>query len=124
MRVILSIKPEYAFKILEGSKRFEFRKKAFSKAVKTVLIYATMPVGKVVGEFDIEAIHIDRPEKIWESAKEFSGVQKDFFDEYYKNRDVAMAIGVGRVRRYETPLKLAEIEDGLTAPQSFKYLKT
>jgi predicted transcriptional regulator len=31
MKVILSIKPEYAFKIFDGTKKFEFRRVIFKK---------------------------------------------------------------------------------------------
>lgn len=123
MKVILSIKPEYAEKILDGTKRFEFRKAAFSSEdVRTVLIYATKPIGKVVGEFDIDEVHIDRPNKIWSKTKLFAGVNKSFFDEYFKNRNVAVAIGVGSVRRFPEPKQLTDFGDNLTAPQSFRYL--
>lgn len=54
MRVLLSIQPEYAEKILNGTKRFEYRKAVTrNESVRTVVIYATMPVGKVVGEFEV-----------------------------------------------------------------------
>ncbi|WP_369009144.1 ASCH domain-containing protein, partial [Escherichia coli] len=49
MKVLLSIKPEFAEKILNGTKRFEFRKGIFKNPqISTVVIYATMPLGKVV----------------------------------------------------------------------------
>ncbi|MDD8572078.1 ASCH domain-containing protein, partial [Escherichia coli] len=50
MKVLLSIKPEYAESILSGKKKYEFRKNIFrNKNVDTIVIYATMPVGKVIG---------------------------------------------------------------------------
>ena len=48
MRVLLSIKPEFAEKILNGAKRYEFRKQAFAQPVEAVVLYATKPVGKIV----------------------------------------------------------------------------
>ena len=60
MKVLLSIKPEFAEKILNGTKRFEFRKGIFKNPqISTVVIYATMPLGKVVGQFRIESILSD-----------------------------------------------------------------
>ena len=44
MKVLLSIKPEFANKIFEGTKRFEFRKSIFKKEVKTVVVYASSPL--------------------------------------------------------------------------------
>ncbi|MCP3024537.1 ASCH domain-containing protein [Cupriavidus basilensis] len=124
MRVILSIKPEYAEKILNGSKRFEFRKTGFGvDGVTSVLIYATRPIGKVVGEFEIEKVYVDSPSSIWDKTKRFAGIAKSFFDEYYKNRDVAVAIAVGKVQRYDAPVDLQAFGADLTAPQSFRYLR-
>ena len=123
MKVILSIKPEYANKILDGTKKFEFRKASFSAdRVDVVLIYATKPVGKVIGEFTVECVHIDKPSKIWQKTRAQAGINKSFFDEYYRDRDVAVAIEVNKVQRYETPMELDDLGPGMTAPQSFRYL--
>lgn len=123
MKVILSIKPEYANKILDGTKRFEFRKTSFSvNQVKIVLIYATKPVGKVIGEFTVECIHIDKPSKIWQKTRTQAGINKSFFDKYYRDCDIAVAIEVNKVQRYETPMELDDFGPGITAPQSFRYL--
>lgn len=57
MKVLLSIKPEFAFKIFEGKKKFEFRKVIFKNPnVKTVVVYASSPVQRVIGEFEIDDI--------------------------------------------------------------------
>ncbi len=36
MKVVFLIKPEFAFKIFNGSKKFEFRKSIFEKYIKSV----------------------------------------------------------------------------------------
>src|SRR5690349_9280418 len=102
MKVLLSIKPEYVSKILSGEKRFEFRKVGFSNpAVRTVVIYATKPIGKVVGEFEIAQIHQGTPSNIWEQTKAYAGVNKKFYDAYYEGKSKAVAIAVGRVLTYD-----------------------
>lgn len=123
MKVLLSIKPEYADKILSGEKKFEFRKSIFKRTdVTAIIIYATMPVGKVVGEFEIENILSDRPEEIWYQTKEASGISKFFFDTYFLNREKAYAIQVKNVKSYKTPMDLGDLKQGLKAPQSFAYI--
>ncbi|NWD78912.1 ASCH domain-containing protein [Pseudomonas reactans] len=123
MKVLLSIKPEYASKILSGEKRFEFRKVGFSNpAVHTVVIYATKPVGKIVGEFEVTNIYQDSPSKIWEQTKAFAGVNKKFFDSYYEGRTRAVAIAVGRVVAYDIPFDLKELDGPKSPPQSFCYI--
>ena len=123
MKVLLSIKPEFAEKILQGEKQFEFRKVIpKSPEVRTVVIYATMPVGKVVGEFDIAGFLSEKPSDLWAITSTFAGISKRFFNEYFHGRDTAHAIKVRDVRRYETPLELSSVLSSGVAPQSFCYL--
>ena len=57
-KVLLSIKPQYADKILSGDKKFEFRRLLYkSPNVKKIIIYATSPVMRVIGEFDVATVH-------------------------------------------------------------------
>jgi len=123
MKIIISIKPEYAFRIFDGSKRFEFRKTMFANEIKTALIYATMPLGKVMGEFEVKNIIVENPANLWEMTKKYAGVDRKSFDEYFYNRKSAVAIEIGSVCEYKLPLELHEIQHGLRAPQSFSYLK-
>lgn len=123
MKVLLSIKPEYADKILSGEKKFEFRKSIFKReGIQTVVIYATMPVGKVIGEFEIKNILSDEPESIWDRTCLLSGITKNFFDSYFSERSRAYAIEVKSVKKYDTPQNLSDIRLGLKAPQSFAYI--
>jgi predicted transcriptional regulator len=123
MKILLSIKPEYAEKILQGEKHFEFRKVVpKASGVKTVVIYATKPVGKVIGEFDIDKVLSAKPNKLWPQTSEFAGITKKFFNEYFKGRNIAYAIKVSEARRYEKPLELNVVLTSGVAPQSFCYL--
>lgn len=124
MKVLLSIKPEYANKILDGEKKYEFRKAIFKDArVKKVVIYATKPVGKVIGEFEIEDILQDRPNLLWKTTKEFSGITYKFFSEYFSGRNKAFAIKVKNPSKYREPLELSSIISHGVPPQSFCYLR-
>ena len=58
--VLLSIKPEFAKKIFAGTKKFEFRKSIFKyQNINKIIVYASSPVKKVIGEFLIDKILID-----------------------------------------------------------------
>ena len=83
MNVILSIKPEFVEKIFSGEKQYEYRKVLFKQKVDTVYIYASRPISKIVGEFKIAEIICDTPANIWNQTKEYSGVTKSFFQQYY-----------------------------------------
>ena len=122
MKVLLSIKPEYAEKILDGEKQFEYRKSIFKQKVKTVLIYATKPVGQVIGEFDIEDVLSEHPNILWSLTSEFAGISRLFFNEYFCGRKTAYAIKVKMPHRYEKPIELNRVLANGIAPQSFCYL--
>ncbi len=124
MKALLSIKPEFVEKILSGEKLFEYRKAIFKRPeVKSVVIYSTMPEGLIVGEFEIGEILAKHPEDLWEQTKDASGINKQFFDQYFLDREVAYAIEIKEFKRYETPINPYEIEAGFKAPQSFKYIE-
>ena len=123
MKVLLSIKPEYANRILEGTKRYEFRKRVpLDARVKTVVIYATMPVGKVVGEFSIESVHAEAPSRLWSRTKGASGITRKFFSEYFHGREIAYAIEVKEVMKYPKPKSVRDFLPSGVAPQSFAYV--
>jgi len=122
MRVLLSIKPEFAFKIFEGKKRFEFRKVIFKNPdVKTVVVYASSPIQRVIGEFDIDNILTSDPTEIWRLTKKYSGISEDFFYEYFADREIAHAIKIKNIKKYEQQLHLQE-NFNVVPPQSFVYL--
>lgn len=123
MKVLLSIKPEFAEKILDGTKRFEFRKGIFkNQEISIVVIYATMPLGKVVGQFQIESILSGEPESLWKQTKKYAGISKQFFDSYYSGRDKAYAIKIGEVERYQEPIPISDLGCNIKPPQSYLYL--
>jgi len=123
MKVLLSIKPQFVEEIFNGNKKFEYRKSIFKrKGIKSVVIYSTMPVGKIVGEFDIEAILEEHPKTLWEKTKNFSGISADFYDSYFTDREKGYAIKIKSLNKYDTPRCPHEMYDNFTAPQSFKYV--
>lgn len=123
MKVLLSIKPEFAEKILNGSKKFEFRKGIFKNSkIKTVVIYATMPVGKIVGQFEIDEVLSDNPESLWGKTKQYAGISKSFYDSYYEGRSKAFAIKIGEVERFSVPQPISSLGVGIKPPQSYLYL--
>lgn len=123
MKVLLSIKPEFAFKIFDGKKKFEFRKVIFKNPdIRTVVVYASSPVQQVIGEFEIDDILSSSPDEIWELTKKYSGISEMYFHEYFENRLVAHAIKIKNTKRYKRPMSLKE-DFNVLPPQSYLYLK-
>jgi len=122
MRVLLSIKPEFAEMIFAGTKKFEFRRSVFKNpAVKTVVVYASSPVQKVIGEFEIETIIKDEPEALWQQTSEYAGISRDFFFSYFSDKACGYAIQIKKTTRYDKALCL-RTDFNATPPQSFMYL--
>jgi len=122
MRVLLSIKPEFAFKIFEGEKKFEFRKVIFKDPnIKIVIVYASSPVKQVIGEFEIDGILSSDPDEIWRQTKKYSGISENFFYEYFAERQIAHAIKIKNTKKYKYPLNLKD-NFNVIPPQSYVYL--
>lgn len=122
MKVLLSIKPEFAERIFDGTKLYEFRKVIFRNPdIKTIVVYASSPVQRVIGEFDIETILSDVPESLWQETKEHSGISEKFFFDYFSERNVGFAIKVKKTRRFKTPRCLRKSYN-VSPPQSFCYI--
>ena len=125
MKILLSIKPEFVKEIFTGNKKFEYRKNIFKNAnVKTVIIYATMPIGQIVGEFSIEKILEDVPSKLWEDTSSKSGISKTFFDTYFKGREKAYALQIGELIEYENPINPYELNKNFMPPVYFTLFIT
>ncbi|KOA18320.1 50S ribosomal protein L22/unknown domain fusion protein [Clostridium homopropionicum DSM 5847] len=124
MKVLLSIKPEYAEKIFTGEKKYEYRRNLFKRDdIKIVVVYVTKPVGKVIGEFEIDNILRGNPNSIWEQTKLYSGIDENAYIEYFSQKDMGFAIEIKKTRIYKKPLELAELSPKIKyPPQSFMYI--
>ena len=123
MDVLLSIKPKFASAIFSGEKQFEFRRAIFqNKNVGKVYVYASKPIGLVIGEFEIEKVITEDPDSLWDITKSASGISKQYFDEYFEGKQIAHAIKVSSVQEYAKPVTLMELFNIDRPPQSFMYV--
>lgn len=122
MKVLLSIKPEFVDKIFSGQKRYEFRRAIFKRPrVNIVVIYASTPIQKVVGEFTISEVLCDNVNSLWLRTRRHSGITEDLFFKYFENRNHGFAIRISSVRKYRVPLSLRK-HFRMLPPQSYAYL--
>lgn len=119
--MLLSIKPEYVKAILDGRKKYEFRKRRCRSGVSKVVFYSTAPESRVVGEAEIEAVIEGDPSEIWEQTKEAAGIARDKYCEYYHGYSNAVAYQLKNVIAYDPPKELSDY--GIShVPQSFVYI--
>lgn len=119
---LMSIRPEFANAILAGEKAVEFRKRPVADDVSFVLIYATLPVGSLLGWCVVTGQSTASPKKLWDQFEGVSGISKDRFFDYYDQRNCGTGIMVSEPVRFNKPIPLTDLGDHLRPPQSFQYL--
>lgn len=118
--VLISIFPIYANQIFEGTKTIEFRKKTFQIDVKKIVVYSTLPTGKVEGCWDFDGVETSSPSTLWKKYHQVGGIEKKKYDEYFSGCDIAYGIKVKNPQRFSKPFDISEINR--KAPQSYVYL--
>lgn len=124
MKVLLSIKPEFTAAIHAGSKRYEYRRKIFSKECDEVLIYCTSPVQKIVSKFGIKEVLRLPIDELWERTSQFGGIDECRYRAYFSGLDYGYAIAIDELEVYDNPIDPKEVIDNFTPPQSFLYVKS
>lgn len=125
MDIILSIKPKYCEKIVNGEKKVEFRKRFFSDAdkINLVYMYATRPIKKIVGAFRIDSIEKGPPRDLWRKFKNISGISEDKFFGQFGSKKTIFAIKIKDVKPFNPPIDPNLLSPNFTPPRSFQYIK-
>jgi predicted transcriptional regulator len=120
--IILSIKPEFASKIFDGEKKYEFRRSIYKDPeIRKVYVYASYPVMRIIGEFQIEEILNLKVPNLWEKTKKQSGITEKFFYQYFDKKDKGYALKISKPRKYRKSLCIKRDFNALP-PQSFIYV--
>ena len=125
--VVLSIKPQYSQKILDGFKTVELRRRFPVSAPKGTVayIYSTSPVRAMVGMAEIRGVLKLPIDQIWQRFEDVAHIEKTDFDRYFEGVEHGFALVFSEVRAFSKPLPLAELREkfGFEPPQSFLYAK-
>ena len=123
MDVLLSIKPKYVKSIIEGEKRYEFRKTIFkNREIKRIYIYSSSPMKKIVGTFEIGKILEDHPTDLWENVKDYAGINDREYFSYFAGKSRAFAIEIQNLQKFNNPIDPYETMPGFVPPQSYCYM--
>lgn len=120
--LLLSIKPEYVERILNGTKKFEYRKRLAKEEIDAIYVYSTAPEMKVVASVDIIDKLSASPTSLWETTKKFAGISRAKYREYFRGCKTAYAYKLGAVRIFDTAKELSDFGINV-APQSFVYIE-
>ncbi|KUG05645.1 phage protein [hydrocarbon metagenome] len=123
MDVLLSIKPKYVKSIINGEKRYEFRRTIFkNRDINQIYIYSSFPIKKIVATFMIGDILEDHPIDLWENVKDYAGIDREVFFSYFKGKSKAFAIEIQDLHEFDEPIDPWTMMRGFVPPQSYCYL--
>lgn len=106
---IISIHPRHAHAILEGAKTVELRRRIPSVSIGTRLwIYATRPLGAVIGTVTVERVVRGEPEEIWLKFGHQTGIEWPEYEAYFDGAQEAICL---ILRDAQRSLKHVAIED-------------
>lgn len=120
-KILLSINPEYSSKILNGTKKFEYRRQIAKKIVDEIIIYSTSPEMKIVGSVKVMGVIKGTPAELWEKTEKYAGICRENYFSYFEGKETAYAYKLDDVNLFSPPKSLEDYNIK-TAPQSFIYL--
>jgi predicted transcriptional regulator len=123
--MLLSVRPRYAESILSRAKRAEIRRQRPSALPGTpVIIYATKPIGAVIGTASIGRICEGSPSDLWEQYHDQMGVTRDEFDLYLSGLSTAYLLLLDDASRLVSPLTLDDMRESadFQPPRSYRYV--
>ncbi|MGA9377672.1 MAG: ASCH domain-containing protein, partial [Phormidium sp.] len=94
--LLLSIRPEYAKKIIDGTKTVELRRvRTRLKAGDRILLYISSPEKALVGSCEVEQViqFENLPKelnKFWNEVKNNAGIEQHKFYRYYQGASVGV----------------------------------
>ena len=130
--LLLSIRPEYAQKIINGTKTVELRRvRTRLKAGDLVLLYISSPEKALVGSFEVEqVIEFENSPKalkeFWNEVKNKAGIEQHKFYRYYQGASVGVGIYIKKLEIFPRRLELERLRKQLPSlkpPQNYRYLK-
>lgn len=120
--VLIAIKPLYSKLIKNGTKTVELRRVAPKISRDDILvIYESAPISKITAYAEVDDLLTMSPEELWSLAGNRTMVEKDLFDKYFENRDVANGIVLKDAISLKT-LKGLDVVSKRSAPQNYYYI--
>lgn len=124
--ILLSIRPQYADKIFQGTKTVELRRirpKHIKKGV-LVLMYVSSPMQSLAGAFKVDQVIEEPLSELWKRVHHKAGVTREEFDAYYNGVVSGVGIFFTEVWSFPDPIKLEDLQEQITGfqpPQGFRY---
>lgn len=123
--LFISVKPEFANKIVAKEKTIELRKvKPHVSIGDYIIIYASSPVKSVIGYGIIKQLIEKSPRRMWNEHSAFLGIDKERFDKYYESKEKSIGIEIHKIKKV-MPISLDSlrtIDPNFHPPQVYRYV--
>ncbi|WCJ65059.1 helix-turn-helix domain-containing protein [Agrobacterium tumefaciens] len=123
--VVLSIRPQYSEKIMEGRKTVELRRRfpVSAPGGTVAYIYSTSPVRAMVGIAEIKDVLKLPVQQIWSEFEDTAFIERNDFDSYFHGLEFGFALLFEEIKPFSRPIPLTELREkfGFEPPQSFLY---
>lgn len=125
--LLLSIRPQYASRIVGGFKTAELRRQRPQAVAPgdVAFIYFSGRERCLAAAFEIEAVVTDDPRRLWTKVGDRSDLGRDEFFDYYKSAERGTAILIARAWLLPSPIDLRQLRKilpGFHPPQIYRYL--
>lgn len=125
--VLLSLRPAFAARILDGTKSTELRRvHARVQPGQLALLYSSSPTMALVGTALVEKVDTGAPTSLWERVRHTAGVSRAEYLSYFDGAQRAAGIWLTHAKALERPLPLSELRERwpwFRPPQSYCFLR-
>jgi predicted transcriptional regulator len=126
--VVLSVRPKYSEKIIQGHKTVELRRRFPVSAPRGTIayIYSTSPVRAMVGRAEIVDVKKLSVEEIWRTHSSRAFIEKADFEAYFDGLGMGYVLSFANAVALPRHIELSELRErfGFEPPQSFLYAKS
>lgn len=124
--LLLSIHPQHAARIFNGTKKVELRRvRPRIARGDWVLIYVTSPLKVLVGGCRVERIIEASLPNLWREVEHWACVSREVFDEYYLGATTGFGIVFDMIKLLDHPIDLKRLREcwpDFRPPQCYRYL--
>ena len=124
--ILLSLKPQYADLLFNGSKTAELRRSAPKSEIDDVYVYVSSPDRILYGGFTVRQVWSGPLDEIWEKSERSACVEKEEYFAYFSGSSTAHALEVADVWKFEDAVALPALRSKFakfTVPQSWRYVR-
>lgn len=121
---LISVHPVHVEKIMSGEKNLEFRRIWPTRAIETLVVYATHPVQRLTAIVQVDSVLRASKTALWlVAAAEGGGITRQELSNYLKGKERGVAIRLGkRFALGSDVLPKKVFGTSFRPPQSFRYL--